>query len=108
MRFALVMLLLTFGQVTAGAGQITCDGSMASVELSRAGRIVYEISSGECLQTSEGQTCLKQVEVDKDWCVDRRTVLKVSCRDNQPQFRETPCPTGTFCNKGACLPPSRD
>ena len=94
------VILALFAQLASA--KLSCDGSLESRDPRKAGRITYEISPDQCVSDDEKQTCIMQIEVERDWCKDADVVMKVVCEKNEPKTLEMKCPTGTKCRGGAC------
>lgn len=96
------IVIAVFLSVQSASAKLTCDGSQESRDPRKAGRITYEISPDQCVTDDKKKTCVMQIEVERDWCRDAATVMKVVCEKNEPKTLEMKCPTGTSCRSGAC------
>lgn len=62
----------------------------------QAGRIVYSIGGENCV----GESCFQQSFKESDRCIDKKTLLKMTCGKVEPQETKIPCPqacVGGFC-----------
>lgn len=100
MRTLLILLLSLLPVLTHA--KVSCDSSGAFSDPRKAGQITYEISPDDCVTDDGEKTCIRQIEVDRDYCKDKSVVMKMSCEKSEPKTTEVTCPTGTSCDKGAC------
>ncbi|MBS3166475.1 hypothetical protein J4444_05110 [Candidatus Woesearchaeota archaeon] len=56
--------------------------------------------------TEYGDTQSSGTRIHSDKCVDSTKIKEYFCLNNKMKFEINTCPTGKFCNEGACVPKS--
>lgn len=100
-KIGIVLLILSAVFSARAQDDIKCFGQEANDDVRKPGVIYYEFGLSDCVP-GKNLPCYKQIEKDRDVCIDAAKVRKFSCDGNKPTSKDVACPPGTRCVKNVC------
>lgn len=94
-------LVLIFNLLFSSYAWSQCDESEASKNLFKAGRVTLKISGKKC--SKENKNCIEFYQTDRDYCLNKKIIIKFSCKKDESIKTQFTCPIDTICVKDACL-----
>jgi hypothetical protein len=82
-----------------------CSGEDSIVQVCKSGiwQTVNETKALPSQSCFEGKIISKTCTQDTNTCLNSYTVLQSNCESSKPVLTKVICPTGQYCNNGACV-----